>query len=155
MICIMCRRGLHNACYGQCECTHKIEAVETVSESSSDDGEFSNERRTGYSRRHKLDSSLRDQQSTGRKRAAKLNPLDRTADCEWANKKDIGGGSHPILGCGFIYPTGKQQAIHHGPDKNTLNNDPDNLHRICHKCHNTWHSKNDKDYVPGKPLRSD
>jgi hypothetical protein len=36
-----------------------------------------------------------------------------------------------------------QQARHHGPDYNTLNNDPTNVSRICHVCHNRWHAAND------------
>lgn len=91
------------------------------------------------------DSALRDQQSTGRKRAARWYPIDETALCEWAMKKNCGGGKHPITGCA----ANLQQARHHGPDKNTLNNDKGNVHRICHTCHNRWHTLNDPDYVWG------
>lgn len=94
---------------------------------------------------YKNDATLRDQQSTGRKRAAVMYPLDPEADCEWQKKKRCGGGTRPIVGC----VDGKQEARHHGPDKNTLNNDAGNVHRICHKCHNRWHAKNDDDYVWG------
>jgi hypothetical protein len=96
-------------------------------------------------RTYKDDSSLRDQQSTGRKRAARWFPLDETALCEWAMKKNCGGGKHPITGCAM----GLQQARHHGPDKNTLNNEKGNVHRICHTCHNRWHTLNDDGYVWG------
>lgn len=89
------------------------------------------------------DSALRDQQSTGRKRAARYYPLDPAALCEWAMKKNAGGGKFPITGC----VANLQQARHHGPDKNTLNNDKGNVHRICHTCHNRWHTLNDPDYV--------
>lgn len=92
---------------------------------------------------YKDDSALRDQQSTGRKRAAKLFPLDPEAPCEWKLKKNAGGGNLPIIGC----LNGKQQARHHGPDKNTLNNERGNVHRICHVCHNRWHTLNDPGYV--------
>lgn len=94
---------------------------------------------------YKSDHVLRDQQSTGRKRAAEMYPLDRDAPCEWQNHKNNGGGKHPIVGC----INGKQQARHHGPDKNTLNNDAGNVHRICHQCHNRWHARNDEGYVWG------
>lgn len=94
-------------------------------------------------RTYKDDSSLKDQQSTGRKRAARWYPLDDTKLCEWAMKSNVGGGPHPITGC----LTNLQQARHHGPDKNTLNNDKGNVHRICHTCHNRWHTLNDEDYV--------
>lgn len=93
---------------------------------------------------YKDDSVLKDQQSTGRKRAAIMYPLDEEADCEWARKKNV-GGNIPIVGC----IDGKQQARHHGPDKNTLNNESGNVHRICHNCHNRWHAVNDPDYVWG------
>lgn len=92
---------------------------------------------------YKDDSVLRDQQSTGRKRAAKMYPLDEHGQCEWSMKKNVGGGEFPIVGC----INGKQQARHHGPDKNTLNNETGNVHRICHTCHNRWHTLNDPTYV--------
>ena len=94
---------------------------------------------------YKDDSALRDQQSTGRKRAAKLYPLDVEAECDWKMRKNCGGGTMPVVGC----VNGKQQARHHGPDKNTLNNEKGNVHRICHTCHNRWHTLNDPDYVWG------
>jgi len=103
---------------------------------------------------YKTDASLKDQQSTGRKRAAKLYPLNPDAYCEWSGKTNQGGGSHPINGCG-IRPNssiGLQQCRHHGPDKNTLNNEVGNVHRICTPCHNEWHAKNDKDYIPGNVI---
>jgi hypothetical protein len=94
---------------------------------------------------YKDDSNLRDQQSTGRKRAARWFPLDENALCEWAGKTNCGGGKHPITGC----VANLQQARHHGPDKNTLNNEKGNVHRICHTCHNRWHTLNDDGYVWG------
>lgn len=96
-------------------------------------------------RTYKDDSALRDQQSTGRKRAAKMYPLDPEAPCEFRMKKNCGGGKFPIVGC----LNGMQEARHHGPDKNTLNNEKGNVHRICHFCHNRWHTMNDPDYVWG------
>lgn len=94
---------------------------------------------------YKSDASLRDQQSTGRKRAAVMYPLYPDDDCEWKLRKNNGGGNSPIVGC----LNGKQQARHHGPDKNTLNNDAGNVHRICHQCHNRWHARNDDGYIWG------
>jgi hypothetical protein len=93
---------------------------------------------------YKDDSALRDQQSTGRKRAAVMYPLDSEADCEWARQFNC-GGNKAIVGC----IDGKQEARHHGPNKNTLDNDAGNVHRICHKCHNRWHATNDEGYVWG------
>lgn len=94
---------------------------------------------------YKDDSALRDQQSTGRKRAARWFPLDETKLCEWSMKVNCGGGQNPITGCA----ANLQQARHHGPDKNTLNNEQGNVHRICHTCHNRWHTLNDEGYVWG------
>jgi hypothetical protein len=88
---------------------------------------------------YKTNETLIDQQSTGRKRAAKLYPLNPEAECEWSNRRSQGGGSHPVDGCG-IRPgsnVGFQQARHHGPDKNTLNNEKGNVHRIC----TSWRTK--------------
>lgn len=94
---------------------------------------------------YKDDAVVRDQQSTGRKRAADMYPLYPEYDCEWRMQKGCGGGKYPIIGC----LDGKQEARHHGPDKNTLNNEEGNVHRICHKCHNRWHHRNDEGYVWG------
>jgi hypothetical protein len=96
-------------------------------------------------RTYKDDSALRDQQSTGRKRAARAYPMDETAVCEWSMQNNCGGGKFPITGCAGNL----QQARHHGPDKNTLNNEKGNVHRICHTCHNRWHTLNDPNYVWG------
>jgi hypothetical protein len=85
---------------------------------------------------------LGDQQSSGRKMAHRLFPLNRSSPCEWQGKAHNGGGSYPILGC----LQGTQQAAHHGPDKNTSNNEVGNVHRICNACHVRWHVKNDPDY---------
>lgn len=110
----------------------------------SDSGDSSDDdiERTTY----KDDSSLKDQQSTGRKRAAKWFPMDETQLCEWSMKTNCGGGKNPITGCAGNL----QKARHHGPDKNTLNNDVGNVHRICHTCHNRWHTLNDEGYVWGQ-----
>lgn len=105
-------------------------------------------------RSFKRDDSLKDQQSTGRKRAARLYPLT-DKPCEWSDaspENPKGGGDNPItVGC---RDTQEQQARHHGPDKNTLNNDPGNVHRICIWHHIQWHLKNDSSYDPNKPLKS-
>lgn len=86
--------------------------------------------------------SAGDSQSSGRKQAAKLYPLNGDAPCEWAGYANCGGGDVPILGC----LEGKQQARHHGPEKNVQNNEEGNVHRICHYCHYRWHAKNDATY---------
>jgi hypothetical protein len=157
--CIQCLQGYHLACLG-CECSVCTKGIyeETQEEPTSQDTDASlledtsqddteNERPSSIrggkrTRRLKRDDALKDQQSTGRKRAARLFPLDREAPCEWRGLKNAGGGTSPISGC----INGLQQARHHGPDKSTSNNDTGNVHRVCHRCHNRWHAANNKDY---------
>lgn len=91
--------------------------------------------------------------STGRKRAAIAKPITDGMVCEWAGLANAGGGVEPIIGCNGNVATN----IHHGPDKDILNNDVDtNLHRICPHCHNRWHTINDPYYgirpTPGTPF---
>lgn len=123
-------------------------------------------------RRGKREAVLKDPESTGRKRAAKLYPLDKAELCEWSHeilKADweltegkeaeftradeesmlmyYSGSKEPFQNC----KRSTQAARHHGPDKNTLNNEPGNVHRICHTCHNLWHVGNDPDYDWNNP----
>lgn len=118
------------------------------SDKENEDEEAEDDERPSILRTYKNENTLKDQQSTGRKRAARLYPLDETKPCEWSGLKRAGGGNYPIIGCSG----NTQRARHHGPDKNTLNNDEGNVHRICHQCHNRWHTLNDKDYVPGETI---
>lgn len=123
------------------------DSSENSNTNSSRDNQESNEQRhisrSGNSTRGlKRDSALKDQQSTGRKRAARMYPLHREAPCEWRGKANCGGGPYPIIGC----ISGLQEARHHGPDKNVSNNEEGNVHRICHFCHYNWHAKNNADY---------
>lgn len=67
--------------------------------------------------------------------------------CEWAWLKSAGGGVIPIVGC----PGYAAEAIHHGPDKNTMRNVVGNIHRICAECHNRWHGANDPYYGERPP----
>ena len=100
--------------------------------------------------------------STGRKRAAMLYPIYEGMTCEWAGLKHAGGGVEPIVGCNGnkLSPEkgGKgeliQGDVHHGPDKNTLANEPGNAHRICAYCHHRWHAANDKFYGK-RPTKED
>lgn len=114
----------------------------TGTEGSDDAGEVS----TGYIEdgyeAAKDISEYKDPISTGRKRAAAMYPIAAGQVCEWANLKAAGGGVVPITGC-----VGRPASDrHHGPDKNTMNNAPGNMHRICDHCHNTWHAVNDPHY---------
>lgn len=149
MYCVMCTANFHSSCLGNCTCTHETSnitiAVEDGELESDDEGRRSGrtrEPRGGRSSSGRRDATLKDQQSTGRKRAAKLYPLNREAPCEWRNKTNCGGGARPVIGC----LNGNQQARHHGPDKSVSNNEEGNVHRICHSCHYRWHRANDPSY---------
>lgn len=133
MACIDCGAGFHFNCGNPCCCKNETPVAEEE------------ETNSNGSRTYKRDSTLKDQQSTGRKRAARMYPLNFEAPCEWRGLRYAGGGQDPIVGCN----DGKQQARHHGPDKNTLNNEEGNVHRICVRCHNRWHTRNDSIYVAG------
>jgi hypothetical protein len=143
-LCNECRRGL--PCLSDPSCNGTVVSILTIEEASDDTETPAIKPRA---RNQKRDAALKDQQSTGRKRAARAYPLDRSLPCEWRNKMGQGGGPHPIEGC----TEGMQLNRHHGPDKNTLNNESGNVHRICAHCHNRWHSINDPDYVPGQILK--
>jgi hypothetical protein len=92
----------------------------------------------------KDDSAVVDPKSTGRKRAAKLFPLDREAPCEWRGQKFRleKDDEDFFIGC----EKGLQQNIHHGPNKDTLVNEVGNVWRICSTCHNRYHAKIDPTY---------
>lgn len=105
---------------------------------------------------------ITDVLSAGRKRAAMLYPIFDGMTCEWAGLKFAGGGVEPIIGCDNNKLSSKkggegelvQGDVHHGPDKNTLENSPGNAHRICAYCHHRWHAANDK-YYGKRPTRED
>lgn len=142
MGCLYCGRGMHPFCNNNgCEICHPT-VPETLVGVENEDEDWRVGSKRGTRSQGKRDESLRDQQSTGRKRAAVKYPLHRDNTCEWQGLRFAGGGDFPIVGC----LDGLQQARHHGPDKNTLNNDEGNVHRICHSCHNRWHSRNDTEY---------
>lgn len=140
MVCISCARFLH----GECEkdpCCCKAKETEATGQSLTVTNPTEKAEVT-RGRQHKEIEDIQNPKSTGRKRAAVFYPLDKSAPCEWRMKKNCGGGKRPIVGC----LNGLQVNRHHGPDKNTLNNAPDNVHRICADCHNRWHYLNDGDY---------
>lgn len=99
----------------------------------------------------KPDEEVKDPRSTMRKRAQKVLRDTRGVNigdpCEWRGLADVGGGRHPIVGC----IDGVVRHIHHGPNKDWYHNSPDNLHGICHSCHNRWHARNDGCYEPTLP----
>lgn len=156
--CFSCRAGHHAECYNiwhfediDCCCGGEVKftvtgEVKSDAQGVSDTGETGKEVDSGYindgySSTKDL-ADYKDPVSTGRKRAAEMYPISPGMVCEWANLKRAGGGVVPIVGC-LGRPASDR---HHGPDKNTMNNAPGNLHRICDHCHNTWHAVNDPHY---------
>lgn len=139
--CLPCASGYHSECWQptedwNCCCLNQAPVVVIeASEKKERGGQVKDE------------ENVTDLESTGRKRAAKLYPLDREAPCEWQGLLLAGGGAKPIVGC----LAGKQTDRHHGPDKNTLNNFVGNVHRICSTCHNRWHTENDPLYPTERP----
>lgn len=149
MACISCGRGI----FGECDCNPA-----TGDKLTEEESELVNAFQESIAPvakgpgRPQIESreDMKDPSSTGRKRAAQLWPIIPGANCEWQNLANCGGGKYPILGCA----TGKQQNIHHGPDKTTTNNDRENIHKICANCHNRWHAANDRDHdkdIPHSP----
>lgn len=132
MGCISCGRGFHSECYndGCVNCHDYDSKIKSLTTSGHRGAPV------------KDPESVKDRHSTGRKRAAQLYPLIREDPCEWRGKKNVGGGVYPIIGC----IDGFQQHRHHGPNKDTLENGPGNVHRICTKCHNRWHARNNDGY---------
>lgn len=156
--CPACRAGFTNECHYAWEddtwescgeiifnASGEIKGTnERLSEAASSDKEHdSGYVNDGYNAYKDIDQ-YKDPISTGRKRAAQMYPIEPGMVCEWANLKHAGGGVVPIVGC-LGRPASDR---HHGPDKNTMNNAPGNLHRICDYCHNTWHALNDPHYGP-------
>jgi hypothetical protein len=140
--CLSCGRGLHTECRkcrkGKCHPDEK--EVKNFNKAIGGQGRVAKEA-----------DKMQDRFSTGRKRAAVLYPIVKIKDdkeelvlpdCEWKGKRNCGGGFNPIVGC----VNGKQQHRHHGPVKDPVHNEPNNVHRICVGCHSKWHAENDPCY---------
>lgn len=176
MFCLECGEGFHTLCRkGKCACKHDSQSdgdtkQPSVSEESAKSPESQSEPDDGAAApirirksrkgqkldpdrprergRKKNDSTLKDPKSTGRHRAVSMHGrADRSAPCEWQGLANCGGGIFTIVGCA----AGVQESLHHGPDKNTLNNERTNIHKICYNCHNRWHTLNDPNYIPEGP----
>lgn len=151
--CFNCRAGFHNECaeawsdaVQDCCCGGEIiftatGEVKSAGEVIREDGRDTGYIDDGYESYKDIDQ-YKDPISTGRKRAAQMYPIEVGMVCEWAGLAKAGGGVKPIIGC-LGRPASDR---HHGPDKNTMNNAPNNVHRICDYCHNTWHAVNDPHY---------
>lgn len=138
--CLNCGQGLHKACGDPC-CGQT--SVCPQRESRIDDLVVEKEiKKVG--RPPKADDEVMDPYSTGRRRAQALFPIEPEGPCEWQGQADVGGGLYPVVGC----LTGKQEETHHGPNKDTMCNEEENVHRICRRCHRLWHAWNDGCYNP-------
>lgn len=153
MGCPYCGRFFHDECItdGGCRACHSDDyefstAVALVAPSPVAESEHHIDVPTVESPKRsvgvKSPEQVKDPLSTGRKRAAMMYPIFPGKACEWRGKKNCGGGLHPIVGC----IEGVQEHVHHGPVKNTLRNEPTNVHRICATCHNRWHGANNPVY---------
>lgn len=125
MSCLACGRYLHDECLLDPCCCRTAVTVEPTVELESNP--------------FKEAKVLKDPLSTGRKRAVKVRTISPGDSCDWRLRKNCGGGKNPVTGC----LDGVAKHIHHGPDKSTLNNEPNNLHKLCNNCHNRWHNAND------------
>lgn len=133
MPCLACGRGFCDECEFE-DCTKCHPDVEKLVKTFTATGSLGAP--------IKRPEDVTDPKSTGRKRAAQLYPIFKDAPCEWQGKKNCGGGKFPIVGC----INGLQRHRHHGPVKNTLRNEPGNVHKLCFACHNRWHALNDSVY---------
>lgn len=148
MTCLSCLRGWHAECLKGCKKCHTKDDIPVADDQQ---GELEPAVRKMGGTREKL----KDPQSTGRKRAARLYPIENGMACEWRKLKNCGGGRHPVIGC----LDGIARDRHHGPVKNVTRNHAGNVHRICSTCHQHWHELNDlvydeKDYalLPHDPM---
>lgn len=134
MSCLSCGREFHDECEQQpCCCTDESGSPTNMEGHSTNSESI-------RSRIQQDNVTV----SAGRKRAAAEYEIDSGMPCDWRGKVNCGGGFHPIPGC----ISGFQTDRHHGPDKTTTNNSPENIHLICKPCHNLWHRRNDPAYGP-------
>jgi hypothetical protein len=165
--CWACMRGQHDGCLAyiidaECDCTHETTAMPAAvgvfgGLLADVETEYTNlnlgleepDSKT-VTRRYKNDDAVTDQQSTGRKRAAKLYPLTdangNKKPCDFANKSAVLPKYMEVQidGCGVrphTMPNPAQSRHHH--DYNTLNNERENVGLLCHSCHNLLHARND------------
>jgi hypothetical protein len=144
MGCLACGRGFCDECEnGGCEACHLAENRKIQEAFFSSIPRSNHRGEGGYGGSQvKAPGDVTDRPSTGRKRAAMMYPIIPHRACDWQGKKNCGGGI-PITGC----ISGKQVDVHHGPIKDTLENSPWNIHRLCKFCHNRWHTVNDPKYI--------
>lgn len=145
--CLACKADFHDECQLMWDCTLADEEYCCCDRYEVPDSPFAAPKVEldayfdGYTGTKAL-SDYADPLSTGRKEAVKKYPIKAGMVCEWAWLQNAGGGVVPIIGC----PGHPAEAVHHGPDKNTMCNIDGNVHRICAECHNRWHAVNDPHY---------
>lgn len=145
--CLACKADFHDECQLMWDCTLADEEYCCCDRYEVPDSPFAAPKVEldayfdGYTGTKAL-SDYADPLSTGRKEAVKKYPIKAGMVCEWAWLQNAGGGVKPIIGC----PGHPAEAVHHGPDKNTMCNIDGNVHRICAECHNRWHAVNDPFY---------
>lgn len=154
--CISCSQGFHFECAIEecnddlvpgtantvvCCCNGLLDPWSATSPFGSgrgDSGSDADERDRTRGRRQLADEDVRDPRSTMRKRARAAlkaaNRLHPNMRCEWRGMANAGLEKHPIVGC----RDGKATHVHH-INKNTFDNELDNLVHICNTCHNRTH----------------
>lgn len=162
--CMPCAVGYHAECWrpnyksattwvagvNLIECCCSLDTIATFDGGLTDGPEPEVKEHGGQLKKAK---DIKDLESTGRKRAAILYPIPKEGEpgypmaCEWRGLAYAGGGVLPIIGCS----EGMAKAIHHGPNKSTVENSVGNVHRICAECHNRWHTLNDPHYPSVRP----
>lgn len=153
-ICPYCAAGLHWECY---EPPGDSLDIKCCCDGNAGDRPALNDPIAKVLGGYKQNDAITDAESTGRKRAVQLKPIIDGMECDWAGLANAGGGVYPIVGCdGITLVKEKGQGdrtgnLHHGPDKSTLNNVDSNLHRVCGRCHNRWHTLNDPFYPKSRP----
>ena len=139
MSCLPCGREFHD------ECENPLSDIYCCCDTERDGGDEEGSSSTNGGRVIKQRARRNDVTvSAGRKRAAAEYEIDPDVPCDWRGRVNCGGGFFPIPGC----ISGFQTDRHHGPDKTTTNNSPENVHLICKPCHNLWHRRNDEAYGP-------
>lgn len=166
-ICRDCLLGQHDKCantyldYHYCTCEHTSTLVDVqaplsaigaalIDPADALSGTSDDELGNRFKRRLKDEGSLKDIQSTGRKRAAVLYPLKdengRPIPCDFAGRRNVLPNFMQVQidGCGTRQGTvaGIAQARHHH-NYTVTDNERSNVGLLCHSCHNLLHSKND------------
>lgn len=122
--CYECVRGFCGSCLrGNCLCSHVISEMQDftptiigVEETQPAIGSNAEARAKSRVRSQKPNEHVEDPESTGRKRDARLFPLNPDKPCEWCKSNS-------------------QQKHLHFPDTDPLNNEPQNVHRVCTTCY--------------------